>query len=154
MEPTEESLIAKLRRWKCNNPGCGHEHSGPPSLLTGYRICPVCSADSRRTNEVFAVYGDEAVAASYVVIAKRPSRGKLASMALRYDHAIFTPKIELMGREFFGSTPLEIAATMSTMAQLHEEVAEQGFYRTEIESDYCQMLDAALTSANEDKPVD
>lgn len=154
MEPTEESLLAKLRRWKCNNSVCGHEHSGPPDDSSGFRSCPLCKATSRRTNEVFAVYGDEAEAASYVVVPKRPTRGKLASMALRYDHSIFMPKLSVLGRDFYGKTPGEIAAIMTTMSQLYEEAIEQGFYRAEKESDYCDLLHAALTVASEDRTAD
>lgn len=154
MEPTEEQLLAQLRRWKCGNPKCGHEHSGPPSPNENWRWCPKCNAASFRTHEVFAVSGDAAEAASYVVIPRNPTRGKLASMALRYDHGIFMPKIVLQGHEFYGATPGQISATLTTMMQLHEEVAEQGFYRPDKEKDYARMLDEAMASAAEDRPVD
>lgn len=152
-EPTEQALLAQLRRWKCINPDCGLEHSGPPDQETLCRVCPDCKGPSARTHEVLAVSGVHAAAASYVVIPKRATRGKLASMALRYDHAIFAPKQNILGVDFGGQTPGQIAAVMTTMNQLYEEAAEQGFYRPERETDYRQLLDSYLRAANEDAPI-
>lgn len=154
MEPSEDTLIAKLRRWKCNNPECGHEHSGAPSAKLPYRRCPKCRSVSARTHEVFAVAGTATATESYAVVPKHPSRGKLASMALRYDHAIFAPKQKILGRDFYGKTPGEITSVMTTMSQLYEEAVEQGFYQPAKESEYNQMLDSALESASEDRTAD
>lgn len=154
MTNTEQHLLALLRRWKCGNQECQHEHQGEPSGGVSWRWCPECKAASGRTYEPMAVAGSDAEMSSYAVIRKVPTRGKLASMALRYDHTIFAPKQELFGQQFGGSTPVEIAAVMSQMLQLHEEAAEVGFYRPELEAKYCAMLDGALTAAAEDRTAD
>lgn len=157
MEPTEESLLAKLRRWKCNNPKCGHEHVGKPAARSGFRKCPRCKSPSFRTHEVLAVYGSAAELESWTMIRKQPSRGVLASMSLTYDHAIFAPSQEIGGflngetLKIRGHTAAEITAVMSTMQSLYELIA---FYRPEREPVYTKMLDAALTAAAEDKTVD
>lgn len=75
-------------------------------------------------------------------------------MALRYDHAIFAPKQIIMGIEFGGTAPTKIAAVMTQMMQLHEEVVEIGFYRPEMEAEYNKVLDGALTAAAEDRTAD
>src|SRR5258708_6905051 len=129
---SEASLLALLRRWKCSNPDCGREHNGAPVDGSGCRYCPDCRAASARTHECVAVLGDDAEAASYVVISKRPTRGKLASMALRYDRAIFAPTQQIGDLThadgspvmFSGQSKTQIAATVITMSQLYEEAAE------------------------------
>lgn len=154
MEYTERELLGLFRRWKCGNPGCGHEHSGEPSAGCTWRWCPECKASSRRTYAAVAVAGSAAEMSSLAVIRKQPTRGKLASMALRYDHTIFAPKQDFFGQQFGGSTPTEIAAVMTQMLQLHEEVAEIGHYRPENEAQYVKALDDTLAAATEDRTAD
>ena len=102
MDHPEQHLLALLRRWKCGNQDCGHEHRGPPSDGVNWRWCPKCKASSGRTYAAMAVAGSDAERSSFAVIRKQPTRGKLASMALRYDHTIFAPKQELFGKQFGG----------------------------------------------------
>lgn len=151
---SEHQLLALFRRWKCENLACGHEHAGEPNCDSGWRWCPECRASSRRTYEAIPVLGRDADISSYVAIRKVPTRGKLASMALRNDHTIFAPKQMIFGKEFGGSTPAEIGAVMTEMARLHEEVAEVGFYKPELEAEYEKMLTGALEAAAEDRTAD
>lgn len=154
MEPTEQQIVAIFRRWVCGNRDCALEHTGTPSQGTTCRWCPKCGASSRRTYQAIPVAGRDAEISSHVVIRKVPTRGKLASMALRYDHALFAPKQKIMGMEFGGSTQTEISAVMTQMAQLHEEAAEVGFYRPELEAEYEKLLTSALEAAAEDRTAD
>lgn len=153
MIETEESLLALLRRWKCDNPACGHEFKTAPPHDGYCPACPQCKSASRRTHEVMAVYGQATELSSYVVIPKSPTRGKLAAMALRYDHSIFTPKVELLGATFGGASPVQIAAVLTEMSKVHEEVAELGAYRPERETEFAKLLSDAIGRATEDAPI-
>lgn len=46
----ENSLLAKLREWRCLN--CEHVHTGETSHQCSWRWCPKCRASSRRTHAV------------------------------------------------------------------------------------------------------
>lgn len=155
-EPTEESLLALLRRWKCQNSICGIEHKGHPSDGKSFRSCPECGSESARTHEVFATSGLAAEIETYTVIPKKPSRGVLASMALSYDHAIFMPTQEIGGFvdgstiTIQGQTPVQIASTLTTMMKLYETIS--GFLSSR-EGTYSQMLDVALRNATDEAPI-
>lgn len=152
----ETRLIGLLRRWICLNGSCKHEHHGPPDDGCSWRWCPACKTASARTHACIPVLGNDAIASRLVVIPKHPSRGKLASMALRYDHAIFAPTqaIEGMVSEsgepfvFPGRSKTEIISTLSTMSQLHEEVTLQGFYHPANESAYRILINTAMSSSD------
>lgn len=78
---------------------------------------------------------------THVVVPVEPTRGLLASMAQRNDHAIFDPAPFRIGNHgIVYLTPEEreqrIEGAISCMRQLHEEVVGTGFYHPSAENEY------------------
>lgn len=82
---------------------------------------------------------------THVVIPKKPSDGVLMSMAVRSDHGLAVPGY-YDESAFAGSIQFPIShkkrleGTISSMRQLYEEVAREGFYSDEQEASYVNML--------------
>lgn len=141
---SEEALLGYLRRWKCSNDECGHEHVGPPSAGSPWRWCPECKSSSYRTHDVVAVAGSDGELSEHAIVRKRPTRGMLAAMALQFDHGMFVPSLEVLGEKIGGRTPVQIAATLTTMLRLYAEAVGLGVYKPQHEATYRELLDQAL----------
>lgn len=75
-----------------------------------------------------------------VTIPVNPTDGLLMSMALRYDHGLGLAGYYDQFPRWEGDThEKRLAATISDMRKIHEEVVGTGFYRPEKEADYIAM---------------
>lgn len=82
----------------------------------------------------------------FVMVPMVPTDGLLMSMAIRSDHALGCPGYydqPIFGGEGVGHAK-QLAATLSEMRKLHEEVVGDGFYKPEKDAQYVAMLAAAL----------
>lgn len=80
-----------------------------------------------------------------VTIPKEPTPGILMSMALRYDHALGLPGYydQPIMKQPGVTHARRLEAALTTMRQLYEEVARQGFYRDDREAAYTLMAEDA-----------
>lgn len=78
----------------------------------------------------------------FTIIPKKPTDGMLMSMAIRSDHGLGLPGYydsPLFGGKITHQQRLD--STISSMRQLYEEVAGEGFYNPNLEEDYKRLKD-------------
>ena len=76
-----------------------------------------------------------------VIVAVKPSRGLLVSMAVRWAHDFFVPNNNSCGIST-GFSPSQRESLINSMSQLHEEVVGSGFWSIERDSDYANSVDS------------